>query len=165
LNNIIPYNIIMADFRATLQKTIDTFLANNVQAVKSKDTSLYSSVLAEECIRMYRPLTYVTRFSQFFKPQLTNAEFEEQMKLEFQVMTDISSNVNRTVIDTTQRAAVVWVEQEVTTVNGGTNTVEVVLDLSFNEEGTRIVQILEYVDTYESSKMLELMLSKGTGAA
>ena len=155
----------MADLRATLQDTINSFVANNTTAVKTKDYSLFSSVLAPDCVRLYRPLSFVNRYSQFFKAEITNADYEAQMKVELQVMQDVSQKITRTIIDTEQRAAVIWSEQTVYTVHGEKNVVEVVWDFSFTEDGRRIVQIMEYVDTYESAKVLEQMLSKAMTAS
>lgn len=149
----------MTDFRAVLQKTIDAFVANNTQAVKTKNLSLFSEVLAQDCVRMYRPLSFVKRYPQFFKAEITNDDYEAQMKIELQTMKDVSQKTTRTIIDTTERTAVIWSEQTVSTFGGDTNVVEVILDLSFTEDGTRITQIMQYVDTYESTKLLEQILS------
>jgi hypothetical protein len=154
----------MADFRAILHNTVDTFIANNTQAVKTKDYSLFSAVLAEGCVRLYRPLSFINRYSQFFKSEITNADYEAQMKIELQVMKDVSQNITRVIIDTEQRAAVIWSEQTVFTVDGKKNVVEVVWDLSFSEDGSRVAQIMEYVDTHESGKVLEEMLSRAAAA-
>lgn len=91
----------MADLRPVIQKTVDIFVENNTLAVKKKDTTLLSSVLAEDCIRMYRPLSFIQKYPQFFKPSITNADYEAQMKAELLTIQDASQNVTRTVIDTT----------------------------------------------------------------
>ncbi|KAI0876160.1 hypothetical protein GGS24DRAFT_452152 [Hypoxylon argillaceum] len=149
----------MADLRQVFQKTIDTFIKNNTLAVKKKDTTLLSSVLTDDCIRMYRPLSFVRQYPQFFKPQITNADYEAQMESELLTMQDASQNITRTVIDTTQRAATVWVEKTVHTA-ASSSTVEVVYDLSFTGDGSQISQVVEFVDTSESIKVLEQILSK-----
>ncbi|KAI1170932.1 hypothetical protein F4777DRAFT_567497 [Nemania sp. FL0916] len=149
----------MAELRQAIQKTIDTFVENNTLAVKNKDVTLMSSVLADGCIRMYRPLSFIRQYPQFFKPQISNAEYETQMEHELLTMQDALQNVTRTVIDTTERAATLWVEKTVHTA-ASTSTVEVVYDLSFTEDGGRISQVVEFVDTSESIKVLEQILSK-----
>ncbi|KAI1390888.1 uncharacterized protein F4822DRAFT_394741 [Hypoxylon trugodes] len=150
----------MADLRAVLQKTIDAFVENNTLAVKKKDSSLFSAVLADDCVRIYRPRSFVERYPQFFKAQITNADYEAQMKIELQTMQDVSQKITRTVIDTTERRAVIWSEQTITTPSGAQNQVELLWDLSFTEDGTRVTQIQEFVDTFEATKLLEQMLSK-----
>ncbi|GAP82528.1 hypothetical protein SAMD00023353_0100750 [Rosellinia necatrix] len=151
----------MDDLRATLQRTINTFLENNMLAVKGKDVSLFSVALSEECVRMYRPHSVVRRYPQFFKSELRNADYEAQMKIELLSMRDVSQNITRTVIDTAQRRATLWSEQTVITGDGETkNTIEVVFDLDFTEDGTKISRILEFIDTYESTRVIEEMLSK-----
>ncbi|KAI1494406.1 hypothetical protein F5X96DRAFT_617785 [Biscogniauxia mediterranea] len=149
----------MDDFRAVLQQTTNAFLENNTLAVKNKDVSLFSAILTEDCIRMYRPLSFIQRYPQFFKPQITNADYEAQMQVELQTMKDVSQKVTRTVIDTAQRRATIWTEQTITTPDQSKSTVEVIWDLDFTEDGKRVRQILEFVDTFESTKMLEQMLS------
>ncbi|KAH8164422.1 hypothetical protein CIB48_g3853 [Xylaria polymorpha] len=149
----------MADLRPVIQKTVDIFVENNTLAVKKKDTTLLSSVLAEDCIRMYRPLSFIQKYPQFFKPSITNADYEAQMKAELLTIQDASQNVTRTVIDTTQRAATLWIEKTVHTA-ASSSTVEVVYDLTFTEDGTRISQVVEFVDTSESIKVLEQILSQ-----
>lgn len=148
----------MADFRAVLQKTVNAFVDNNTQAVKKKDPSLFSAILTEDCVRTYRPQSFVNRYPQFFKPQITNDDYEAQMKVELQTMKDVSQKITRTVIDTTERAAVIWTEQTITIPDGSKKSVEVIWDLSFTEDGSRVSRILEFVDTYESTKVLEHML-------
>jgi hypothetical protein len=149
----------MADLRLAIQETIDTFVENGTLAVKKKDTALLSSVLADDCVRMYRPLSFIRQYPQFFKPQITNADYEAQMKHELMTMQDASQNVTRTVIDTTQCAATVWVEKTVHTPTTS-STVEVVYDFSFTGDGSQIKQVIEFVDTSESIKVLEQILSQ-----
>ncbi|KAI0535659.1 hypothetical protein GGR58DRAFT_478309 [Xylaria digitata] len=151
----------MAD-RATIQKTIDAFIENNTQAVKQKDTSLLSAILAKDCVRMYRPLSFIRRYPQFFKPEISNADYEAQMTHELQTMQDVTQNVTRTVIDTVERKATLWVETTVVTTNGQ-STVEVIFDLNFTDDGTQVSQVTEFVDTFESTKVLEQILSQMSG--
>jgi hypothetical protein len=151
----------MGDLRSVLQGTIDAFLENNMLAVKWKDTSLLSAVLSEDCVRMYRPLSFLRRYPQFFKAEISNADYEAQMEIELQTMREVAQNITRTVIDATQRRASIWTEQTVVTGDGQSkNVVEVVWDLDFTEDGTRISQILEFIDTYESTKVIEEILRK-----
>lgn len=169
----------MAGLRAVIQETITAFVENNTAAVKKKDVSLLSSVLSEDCVKMYRPLSFVNKYPQFFKSKVTNAEYEAQMKMELHTMVDVAQNVTRTVIDAHQRVANVWIEKTVHTVDGSTSSVEVIFrphwivkssdanrleqviyDLEFTRDGKMISQYIEFVDTYESIKVLEQMLSK-----
>jgi hypothetical protein len=108
---------------------------------------------------MYRPLSFVKRYSQFFKKELTNAEYEVQMKMELLTLQDVAQNVTRTVIDTEQRRATLAIEKTVFTGDGGKSTVEVVIDLGFTDDGMKVSQIVEFVDTFESTKVLEQILS------
>ncbi|KAI0447039.1 hypothetical protein F4803DRAFT_393893 [Xylaria telfairii] len=79
-------------------------------------------------------------------------------------MREVSQKITRTVIDTTQRRASIHSEQTVLTVDGHSeNTVEVIWDLNFTEDGTRISHIFEIVDTYEATRVIEEMLSKAAG--
>ncbi|KAI1309820.1 hypothetical protein F5Y03DRAFT_58483 [Xylaria venustula] len=149
----------MADLRATIQKTINAFIENNTQAVKQKDTSLLSAILAKDCVRQYRPLSFIKRYPQFFKPQISNAEYEAQMQQELHTMQDVAQNVTRTVIDTTERKATLWVETTVIT-KDSQNTVEVIFDLNLTDDGTQVSQVTEFVDTYESTKVLEQILAQ-----
>ncbi|KAI1480602.1 hypothetical protein F4774DRAFT_77066 [Daldinia eschscholtzii] len=150
----------MADFREVLQKTINAFVENNTLGVKNKDVTLFSAILTDDCIRMYRPLSFIQRYPQFFKTQITNADYEAQMQVELQTMKDVSQKISRTVIDTVERRATLWSEQTVTTADGSISKVEVIWDLNFSEDGSRVSQIMEFVDTYESTKVLEQMLAK-----
>lgn len=169
----------MEQLRAVMQETITAFVDNNTAAVKKKDVSLLSSVLSGDCVKMYRPLSFVNKYPQFFKAQVTNAEYEEQMKMELQTMSDVEQNVTRTVIDAQQRVANVWIEKILHTVDGSSSSVEVIFwflptlesseanrlykviyDLEFTPDGKQISQYIEFVDTFESVKVLEQMLSK-----
>ncbi|KAK2607577.1 hypothetical protein N8I77_006240 [Diaporthe amygdali] len=150
----------MDELRAIRQETITTFVQNNTAAVKTKDVSLLSSVLSDDCVKMYRPLSFVNKYPQFFKAQITNAEYEAQMKMELQTISDVVQNVTRTVIDAHQRVANVWIEMIVHTIDGLKSFVEVIYDLEFTQDGKQISQYIEFVDTYESAKVLEQMLSK-----
>ncbi|KAI3323927.1 hypothetical protein HD806DRAFT_495993 [Xylariaceae sp. AK1471] len=147
------------NLRSVLQNTINTFVSNNTLAVKTKDTSLLSAILTPDCIRLYRPLSIINRYPAFFKPRLTNADYEAQMEHELRTMQDVSQEITSTIIDTAERKAVIWTEQTVYTINGSKNFVEVVWNLDFNEDGTRVKQILEFIDTAESIKVVEQMLS------
>lgn len=165
-----------------MQQTITVFVENNTAAVKKKDVSLLSAALSDNCVKMYRPLSFVNKYPQFFKAQVTNAEYEEQMKMELQTMSDVVQKVARTVIDAHQRVANVWIEKTVHTINGSTSSVEVIFwlhqfltpfeanhlhqviyDLEFTEDGKQISQYIEFVDTFESVKVLEQMLRAQVG--
>ncbi|KAI8960591.1 hypothetical protein F5Y11DRAFT_261876 [Daldinia sp. FL1419] len=150
----------MAEFRQVLQETANAFVENNTLAVKKRDVSLFSAILTEDCVRMYRPLSFIQRYPQFFKAEITNADYEAQMGVELQTMTDVSQMITRTVIDTAERRATLWSEQTVHTADGTTSKVEVIWGLSFSEDGTRVSQIVEFVDTYEATMVLEQMLAK-----
>lgn len=115
----------MDSLRAVIQETITKFVENNTAAVKNKDVSLLSSALHDNCVKMYRPLSFVNKYPQFFKSQITNAEYEAQMTMELNTMSDVGQNVTRTVIDAHQRVANVWIEKTVHTVNGTKSSVEV----------------------------------------
>ncbi|KAK9420363.1 putative SnoaL-like domain-containing protein, partial [Seiridium unicorne] len=90
----------MADFRAILQKTADIFVENNTLAVKRRDASLFSAILTDDCVRIYRPLSFLERYHQFFKKEITNADYEAQMGIELQTMQEVSQKVTRSSIDT-----------------------------------------------------------------
>ncbi|KAI1804580.1 hypothetical protein F4811DRAFT_275065 [Daldinia bambusicola] len=154
----------MADLRAVIQKTIDRFLANNDLGVKNRDPSIFSAVLTDDCLRVYRPASFVARYPQFFKAQISNADYEAQMRVELATMRAVSQTVSRTTIDPAQRRATLWTEQAVTTADGAVTRVELIWDLTFSEDGTRVAQILEFVDTYEATKVLEKMLANAGGA-
>lgn len=148
----------MGDLRSVIQGIVIAFVGNNTLAVKTKDVSLFSSNLADDCVKMYRPLSFVNRYPQFFKSQITNEEYEAQMEMEMQTMVDVEQDVTRTVIDAPQRVANVWIKKTVHTTNGSTSSVEVIYDLEFTEDGKQISQYIEFVDTYESAKVLDQML-------
>ncbi|ROW02545.1 hypothetical protein VMCG_05992 [Cytospora schulzeri] len=116
----------MDELRAIMQETITAFVQNNTTAVRNKDVSLFSSVLSDNCVKTYRPLSFVNKYPQFFKAKITNAEYEAQMKMEFQTMSDVVQNVTRTVVDPHQRVANVWIQKTVHTVDGSTSSVEVI---------------------------------------
>lgn len=115
----------MNELREIIQETITTFNQNNTNAVKQKDVSLLSSVLTDDCVKLYRPLSFVNKYPQFFKAETTNAEYEAQTKIKLHVMSDVAQNVTRTVIDAHQRVANVWIEKTVYLVDGSKSTVEV----------------------------------------
>lgn len=50
-----------------MQNTITAFVQNNTTAVKSKNVSLLSSVLSDNCVKMYRPLSFVNKISAVFQ--------------------------------------------------------------------------------------------------
>lgn len=45
-----------------MQETITAFVENNTAAVKTKDVSLLSRVLSDDCVKLYRPLSLVKRY-------------------------------------------------------------------------------------------------------
>lgn len=114
----------MDSLREVIQETITAFVENNTAAVKTKDVSLLSSKLSDDCTKEYRPLSFVRKYPGFFKPQ-TNAEYEAEKTMEFKTMVDVKQNVTRTVIDAHQRVANVWIEKTVYAVDGSESCVEV----------------------------------------
>ncbi|ROW11923.1 hypothetical protein VPNG_05171 [Cytospora leucostoma] len=150
----------MAELRAVIQETITGWVENNTAAVKKKDVSLFSSFLSDNCVRLYRPLSFVNKYPQYFKAELTNAEYESQKSMELHTMLDVVQNVTRTVIDAPQRVANVWIEKTVHTADGSTSSVEVIYDLEFTQDGKQISRYIEFVDTFVSIKVFEQMLEK-----
>ncbi|KAG8156341.1 hypothetical protein KVR01_013793 [Diaporthe batatas] len=149
----------MDSLRDVIQETVTAFVENNTAAVKNKDVSLLSSKLSSNCVKEYRPLSFVRKYPQFFKPQVTNAEYEAQMAMDLNTMTDVKQNVTRTVIDAHQRVANLWIEKTVYTVDGSTSSVEVIYDLELSPDGKEITKYIEFVDTYVSVQVLEQMLA------
>lgn len=162
-----------------MQGTITAFVENNTAAVKKKDVSLLSAVLSDDCVKMYRPVSFVNKYPQFFKAKTTNAENEAQTEPKLQTLSDVVQNVTRTLIDPHQRVANVWIEMTVHMVDGSSNSVEVIFrsglilnppdanrlckviyDLEFTQDGKQISQYTEFVDTFESAKVVEHYLSK-----
>lgn len=109
-----------------MQQTITAFVENSTAAVKTKDVSLLSAALSDDCVKMYRPLSFANKYPQFFKAKATNAEYEAQTEMKLHSMSDVVQNVTRTVIDTHQRVANVWIEKILHTVAGSTSSVEVI---------------------------------------
>lgn len=126
MSSVDSHTATMDELRAIMQETITAFVQNNTTAVKKKDVSLFSSVLSDDCVKMYRPLSFVKKYPQFFKAQITNAEYEAQMKMELQTMSDVVQNVTRTVVDAHRRVANIWIEKTVHTVDGSKSSVEVI---------------------------------------
>lgn len=115
-----------------MQETITAFVENNTAAIKKKDVSLLSSVLTDDCVKLYRPLSFVNKYPQFFKAPVTNAEYEAQTKMKLSTMIDVEQNVTRTVIDVHQRVANVWIEKIVHMFDGSSSSVEVIILTSFH---------------------------------
>ncbi|POS70321.1 hypothetical protein DHEL01_v211283 [Diaporthe helianthi] len=153
----------MDSLREVIQGTITAFVENNTAAVKNKNVSLLSSQLSDNCVKEYRPLSFVRKYPQFFKSQVTNAEYEAQMSMELNTMTDVKQNVTRTVIDAHQRVANVWIDKTVYTVDGSESSVEVIYDLEFTQDGKQITKYIEFVDTFKAVQVLEQMLSNAGG--
>lgn len=144
----------MDELRSVIQETITAFVENNTAAVKKKDVSLLSSVLSEDCVKMYRPLSFVNKYPQFFKAQITNAEYEAQMKMELHTMSDVVQNVTRTVIDAHQRVANVWIEKTVHTADGFKNSVEVRCSPWFGIEiPLKLTNLVRLSTTWSSQRM------------
>ncbi|KAK8103053.1 hypothetical protein PG984_016199 [Apiospora sp. TS-2023a] len=168
-----------------MEATLHAFVENNTRAVNTRNPSLLSAVLADDCVRHYRPRSFVRRHAAFLRPRLTNAEYEAQMAVELQGVAGLRQTITRVVVDAPARRAVVWVEATVTAAAAAADTaatgdgggdggeeedkdktpVEVVFDLDFTADGTRVSQILEFVDTLESTRVLEHMLAKAKEAA
>ncbi|KAH8205140.1 hypothetical protein TruAng_000705 [Truncatella angustata] len=126
--------------------TIDAFVENDTHATKEKIIALFSATLTEDCVRLYRPQSFVRRNSQFFEVQIINADYAAQMQIKLQTIQEVSFKVTRTVTDVAERRAVLWSEQIIATADGSKSAVEVVRDLDFTEGGSRIKQIQEFID-------------------
>ncbi|KAI3332177.1 hypothetical protein HD806DRAFT_479724 [Xylariaceae sp. AK1471] len=147
----------MDDFRSALKHTVDAFLLHNIFAVQDKDPTLFSAVLTEDCIRMYRRSSSFndTRSSPRLRSQKT--EYDAQVKT--QVHANVSHNITKTFIHTTERRATLHSKQTVVT-DGSNTIIEVIWGLYFTRDGMKISQTMEFVDTYKPVEVTEEMLSK-----
>ncbi|KAI0154984.1 hypothetical protein GGR57DRAFT_502172 [Xylariaceae sp. FL1272] len=121
------------DMQGTIQHTIDSFFENNT-------------------------LAYT-----FLKSEETNEEHEARMRQEVTLIIDTSLVVRACTIDSPRQQASIWVEQHVTekTDCGSKDSdMDLIWFLQFTPDGTKISQIIEFVDSLSAAEIIDSMTSK-----
>ncbi|TDZ33884.1 hypothetical protein C8035_v000596 [Colletotrichum spinosum] len=140
----------------TLQKTIEAtlreFLLGYQTAKEHNDPSFISRALAPECIRYIAPVSFLTAMGAPTDFTFDVKSYQAQFAKELPVQGVNKTEINDIIIDAVGRKA------SASTVFHGKYSsseklkLEFAWFLDFNEDGTKVTRILEWLDTTEALK-------------
>jgi len=136
----------MSNLRETITKTLNIFFAGYIDG--AKDATKLSTVLTPDCLRTIAPLTFLNAIGAPADLALDNKTYEESYAGELAVAWGKSlDEVANVVIDVEARTAAATTVYTNEFSDGGEFRFEFAWFLKFNEDGTAIERVLEWVDS------------------
>ncbi|KAK1750470.1 hypothetical protein QBC47DRAFT_394118 [Echria macrotheca] len=143
----------MATPRETMEKTLRTFLAGYLDASQAKDSTKLSAVLTPDCQRHFAPPSFLKNLGAPPDMTLDNKGYEDFFTAELPVvLTKSVDGIENVVIDTEKRTGAATTKYTQEFKDGTLFPFEFAWFVSFDEEGTKISKILEWVDAIETPK-------------
>ena len=136
----------MTSLRETIDKTLRVFLAGYIDG--ANDATKLSAVLAPDCQRTFAPLTFLNAIGASADIALDNKSYEQFYAAELSVAWGKSlDDVSNVVIDVEARTAAATTVYTNEFSDGELFRFEFTWFLKFNEDGTAITRVLEWVDS------------------
>ena len=141
----------MSTLRETITKTLHVFLAGYIDG--AKDATRLSTVLTPSCLRTFAPLTFLNAIGAPADAALDNKTYERFYAAELPVAWGKSlDEVANVTIDVEARTAAVTTVYTMEFKDGEEFRFEFAWFLKFNDEGTAIEKVLEWVDSAGTAK-------------
>lgn len=141
----------MATLRETITKTLNVFLAGYVDG--AKDATKLSTVLTPDCLRTFAPLTFLNAIGAPADVALDNKTYEDFYAAELPVAWGKSlDEVANVVIDVEARTAAATTVYTNEFSDGEEFRFEFAWFLKFNQDGTAIERVLEWVDSVGTAR-------------
>ncbi|KAK0654885.1 hypothetical protein B0T16DRAFT_395808 [Cercophora newfieldiana] len=141
----------MSSLRETIDKTLRVFLAGYIDG--AQDATKLSTVLTPDCLRTFAPLSFLNSIGAPADAALDNKTYEGFYAAELDVAWGKSlDDVGNVVIDLEAKTAAATTVYTMEFKDGELFRFEFAWFLKFNEDGTAITKVLEWVDTAETTK-------------
>ncbi|KAI1183911.1 hypothetical protein F5B17DRAFT_107774 [Nemania serpens] len=148
------------DIHAAIKSTVVQFLNSPAQALAAKDSSLFFATLTAECKHHLRPLSFITA-NPFLKAVKSNEEQKAQLESALSTMESTRVELKELVIDSANRKASVLAEHCTKILGMDPNILEVTWFFDFTEDGKRITQVTEFIDTETAARRIQDMKTRG----
>jgi hypothetical protein len=141
----------MATLRSNIDKTLRTFLAGYVDG--AKDATVISAALTPECLRTFAPLSFLNSIGAPADTALDNKTYSDFYGAELAYGWAKSlDEIPHVVIDVENKTAAATSVYTNEFSDGDTIRFEFAWFLTFNEDGTRISKVHEWVDSTETAR-------------
>jgi hypothetical protein len=140
-----------------IESSTKAFFGDLDEAIRVKNTTILSRTLAPDCNRSLAPDSLIRTFGMPEGFSWTNEAYEQHMKPEVAIMEHATSEILFTAVDTQKRTSVARVAHHTKLRGKDAVRLEMVWFLDWNEDGSKVKKIVEFVDTAESIKIAQSM--------
>ena len=137
----------------TASKTLLSYSPENC----GSDISSLSSTLSPTCKRHFAPASLFATMPEMANHGMSNTEYEAQMAPEIGTLETWRIEIKKIVVDEAKRTAMAWSHNYLTMKGRKEVLIEFVFMLDMNETGDKVDKIVQFVDTAECAKYVEIM--------
>jgi hypothetical protein len=148
-----PHSKLYQTIHNTASKTILSYSQENC------GTSLlaFSETLTPTCKRYFGLASFFAATPEMADYGLSNAEYEAHMAPEIAILETWRVEIKKTIVDEAKRTAMVWSNHYLTMKGLKEVLLEFVFMLEMNETGEKVDKIVEFMDTEECVKYVQMM--------
>ncbi|KAJ7323040.1 hypothetical protein DFH08DRAFT_888609 [Mycena albidolilacea] len=140
-----------------IESSTKAFFGDLEEAIRVKNTTILSRTLAPDCSRSLAPESLIRTFGMPEGFSWTNEAYEQHMKPEVAIMEHATYEILFTAVDSQKRKSVARVAHHTKLRGKDAVRLEIVWFLDWNEDGSKVKKIAEFVDTAESIKIAQSM--------
>ena len=138
--------------REALEKKTRDFALSYETAGKTKDPNAISIHLAPNCRRVFGPVSFLREVNWTPESSYSNAEYQLEYEKHMPIWWVNSTDIYNVTIDVEGRKSAARTSYYGEFVDGEKMQLDFAWFLDFNDDGTEIIKVLEYVDTPDSMK-------------
>jgi hypothetical protein len=153
--------VVMSNPESNLYQTIHNTASKTVLSYSQEncgsDVSAFSATLTPTCKRYFAPSSFFAATPELANYGLSNAEYEAHMAPEMTILEKWRVEIKKIIVDEAKRTAMVWSHHYLTMKGQKEVLLEFVFMLDINETGEKVDKIVEFVDTAECDKYVQMM--------
>jgi hypothetical protein len=151
----------MSAQQSSLYKTIHNTASNTVLSYSQEsvgaNVSAFSATLSPTCKRYFAPASFFATTPEMANYGMSNAEYEAHMAPEIAILETWRVEIKKIIVDEAERTAMTWSNHYLTMKGRKEVLLEFVFMLDMNETGEKVDKILEFIDTAECVKYVQMM--------
>jgi len=130
-----------------MRETIEVFFKGYIEATNTRDPSSVSTVLSPECMRALAPPSFLEAVGVPRDISISVEHYEAQYAKEIHVFSIRGYDIRNLTVDVPSRKCAAWTIYKGDISDGSDLEMQITWFLDFNEDGTKITHIVEFVDS------------------
>jgi hypothetical protein len=142
-----------SDLYETIEATTRFFLKSYEEAERAKDGGLVTRALHPGCKRQVMPASFIRENPKRGDGSTDNATYRKEVQREVEILDDLKVDILYVCVDTRRLMSTAHAAFRCHLESYGWVLMEQVWTFHFTEDGTKIVKLDEFVDSFESIEM------------